>query len=165
MLHNGRKIEFSKVPDKHRFEEKTDIAEGSDCWLWQGAKTPVGFGSFRVGKTMMNAHRACYMLYIGDIPKGMNVAHTCGTRHCVNPDHLCLMTHSEALRRRSTFRNTRKTAVRGENSRASKLKESDIFRIREIGKTGLKAVEIAKKYSVCPSTISDILRRKTWKHV
>jgi HNH endonuclease len=58
----------------------------SGCWLWWGRKTDDGYGLF--GHKNTRAHRAAYEFFVGPIPEGMQLDHTCRVRHCVNPGHL-----------------------------------------------------------------------------
>lgn len=62
------------------------------CWLWTGARVPsngVEYGSFHLGpRKTTRAHRAAYLLLVGEIPDGLTLDHLCGTLLCVRPDHL-----------------------------------------------------------------------------
>ena len=71
----------------------------SGCWAWEGCKNKDGYGAFHIGLGVgsASAHRASYLLHRGDIPSGYVVDHMCGVRHCVNPDHLRLLTQLENL--------------------------------------------------------------------
>ena len=57
------------------------------CWLWEGTRSPNGYGSIQVGYTQL-AHRVAYELLIGPIPEGLTLDHLCRVRACVNPKHL-----------------------------------------------------------------------------
>jgi HNH endonuclease len=70
------------------------------CWLWQGYKDARGYGKASgeyVSGTIekISAHRLSYMLFVGPIPEGMQIDHLCRVRHCVNPEHLEVVTPYE----------------------------------------------------------------------
>lgn len=70
-----------------RLMDKVKILDNG-CWLFTGSVSRNGYGwSSLFGKTVM-AHRASYLLYVGDIPKGMHLHHICALKLCVNPAHL-----------------------------------------------------------------------------
>lgn len=58
------------------------------CWLWTGAINTGGYGSCRIGRRDLKAHRVAYTLLKGSIPSGLQLDHLCRVRNCVNPDHL-----------------------------------------------------------------------------
>ena len=74
------------------------VEQTDSCWLWTGYIKPNGYASFypgggrTVGKVY--AHRFSYEMARGAIPPGLEVDHLCNVRHCVNPAHLELVTHS-----------------------------------------------------------------------
>ena len=58
------------------------------------------------------------------------------------------------------------THARGETSGMSKLKDFQVYEIRRLYTLeGLKIKDIAKKFSVNETTISSIVKNKTWKHL
>lgn len=87
-----------------RFWEKVDAS--GDCWDWMGAKTQDGYGAIgaggREGRTLM-AHRVVFNLLGLDIPEGMEADHLCFRRHCVNPDHIEIVTGIENKRRQRRY--------------------------------------------------------------
>lgn len=70
------------------------VDKQDECWLWTGHVMNVGYGQFHWNGTK-RAHRVAYRLWIGEIPEGTVVHHSCAVRHCVNPDHLQTITPGE----------------------------------------------------------------------
>lgn len=70
---------------------KVIIDDESGCWLWCGSLTREGYGTVadrRGSKNSTTAHRLFFRVLKAPIPSGESVHHQCGTRRCVNPDHL-----------------------------------------------------------------------------
>lgn len=83
----ARELFFSKVQQ-----------DASGCWLWTGCVGKRdGYGRFTRSGLSRLAHRAGYQLLRGEIPDGMVLDHLCRVRHCVNPDHLRVVTNRENL--------------------------------------------------------------------
>lgn len=67
----------------------------SDCIIWQGPVGNHGYGRKYIGGGRRDlAHRCAYREHVGPIPDEHIIHHGCGTRLCVNPDHLILTTQS-----------------------------------------------------------------------
>lgn len=80
-----------------RFLMKVEVAE-TGCWEWTAARR-YGYGAFRVGNKMEQAHRVAYRFWVGVIPAGCEIDHLCRNQGCVNPAHLEAVTHQENMRR------------------------------------------------------------------
>ena len=81
---------------EERFFEKVNKTDS--CWLWTGALSSSGYGSFGVAGKATAAHRYSYQIHNGEIPEGLIICHTCDTPSCVNPDHLWLGTYSDNMK-------------------------------------------------------------------
>lgn len=76
----------------------------SGCWIWRKAQTTDGYGKIGVEGKTCRAHRVAYKVFVGEIPEGYQVHHTCveqgfGSTLCINPHHLEAVTHIENTRR------------------------------------------------------------------
>lgn len=166
---------------------KNNIEVVNECWNWKKKINIDGYGEICTGNgKMQRVHRLTYTIYKGEIPKGMQVNHSCDNRKCCNPDHLWIGTqkeniqdasskgrmfrpfgrkHSEETRMKISRNNTGKIDKKGEKHHLAKLTEKDVLQIREDLKNNIKQSEIAEKYGVLQSTISHIKRRKIWPHI
>lgn len=80
---------------RDRFLKKIEMIPFHPCWEWTAAKNEKGYGVFGVGKETDKAHRISYRIFVGDIPSGMFLLHSCDNPGCVNPNHLRPGTNSE----------------------------------------------------------------------
>ena len=77
----------------HRLWAKVEKTE--TCWIWTGTVSKYGYGIITYGGRFLRAHRVAYELEIGAVPTEMHVHHECGTKLCVNPAHLSVLSPSE----------------------------------------------------------------------
>lgn len=80
---------------EERFWARVDKTEG--CWLWEGTIDSKGYGMLWLDK-YVRAHRHSYALLVGPPPDILD--HSCGIRHCVNPDHLRPVTQAQNCQNR-----------------------------------------------------------------
>src|SRR5690606_27097996 len=89
-----------------------DPADPGGGWLWVGA-TARGCGRIWRDGRLIYAHRATYELYVGSIPPGMLLDHTCHIRNCVRPDHLRIATNKQNGENRAGAQRNSRSGVRG----------------------------------------------------
>jgi len=158
---SGRRAVFARERIKKMFVVDPD----SNCWLWTGVLNKKGYGSFYVRETggkyvSLRAHRAMYQMFIGPIPDGKFVCHTCDIPSCVNPAHLFIGTHKENMS--DMVKKGRQHRPIGEKSNFSKLTEQQV---REIFRETGSQRAIAKKYGISKGTVAFIKHRQTWAHL
>jgi hypothetical protein len=120
------------------------VDPNTGCWLWQGAVNTKGYGLVKIDGKTLRSHRAYFTTYVGPIPAGYHLHHTCERPSCVNPDHL------EPL------------PPRQHDLMRAKLSEADVIVIRASRGTQ-KA--LAQTFGVSPSMIGHIRRGYRWKSV
>lgn len=167
------------------------VQKGNGCWLWQGSKSPKGYGVISYQGKAWRAHRLAYKFTRGDIPAGLCVLHRCDNPSCVRPDHLFLGTHGEnntdrARKGRNATgeRHGSKTKPerlpvgdrhgsrkhpeswrRGETHHNTTLVADDIKKIRKLYQPGINTRSLAQQFNVSMDTIRRIATFKTWGHI
>lgn len=112
-----------------KFVEKTE-----GCWIWIGAKIPVGYGVFNVKGKNIYAHRYVYELENGKIPSSLTVDHLCRNVSCVKPLHLEAVTLGENIRRAHFYKYGGLC-----QKRLHKMIGDNIFLNKKTGKTRCRA--------------------------
>jgi hypothetical protein len=116
----------------------------------------------------MRAHRAVWEQFNGPIPPhdsahGFVVMHTCDRRACCNPAHLRLGTQLDNVRDMDA-KGRRRNPVRprGEANPNARLTAELVRLFRASPKT---ATALAREYGCDQTTVSQIRRGKTWRHL
>lgn len=156
----------------------------NDCWEWNKSLTNTGYGKLiHEGKSLIS-HRVSFEVFKGEIPEGLFVCHTCDNKKCINPDHLWAGTQKDNIldakskgrlpiqfgrkhtqETKEKFKKRLHSDRRGEKHHLRKLKNEDVFKIRNMLENGLTQTEIANQFGVHSSAISNIKNRKSWSHI
>lgn len=157
-------IQYHGLTEYQRFLKRVDVKGQNDCWLWTGARLRVKWhGQWRGPKGVPEpTHRAAWRLWRSEIPQGMHVLHRCDNPICVNPAHLWLGTASDNMRDMWSKGRARPKTNIGEAHWATKVTESLVRDIRSSQESG---VEIARRLGITPTTVCDIRKRRSWKHI
>lgn len=137
----------------------------SGCHEWPQSRNPKGYGHFWAGKErgLQAAHRYAWEMANGTpIPPGMEVRHRCDNPPCINPEHLEIGTHTQNIhdslaRSRNTY---------GDRHPKARLTADQVTQIRRLrAEAALSFAQLARDFNVAPSTIVQVVKRKTWRHV
>ncbi len=148
----------------------------SGCWIWLGASAGNGYGHISVNGKAIRVHRWSYSHFIGPIPEGLHVCHSCDVPACVNPAHLFLGTALDNKRDEIAKGRQAPPGVkrhRGSDNGRARLTEGDVRSIRSlyaglprkkyVSRGGLTA--IARQFGVGPEAVRRIGRGESWSHV
>lgn len=137
------------------FWAKVDKCGEDECWGWQKARHPKGYGQFSFNGTTNRAHRVAWILVYGPIPKGLYVCHRCDNPPCCNPKHLFLGTQKDNM----------EDCARKERKK-QKLSQKDIVEIRrKYTVDKILQVQLAKQFGISNRTISQIVAGDRWAWV
>ena len=121
-----------------------------DCWEWQGARLPSGYGRYDApGKIPWTAHRFAWTDRNGPIPPGMLVCHRCDNPPCVRLDHLFLGTTKDNARDMSS-------KGRGPGQKVSRQQSDEICALYVSG--SVRQRDLALRFDIDQATICRIIR-------
>jgi hypothetical protein len=71
------------------------VDEETGCYLWEGSRSPNGYGVVNIGGRTQSAHRFSWEQVNGEIEDGLNILHECDVKLCLNPEHMRLGTKKD----------------------------------------------------------------------
>lgn len=134
--------------------------ETDDCIRWGRSLAGNGYGMVRAGR-MRGAHVVVCEWVHGPKPAGMEVAHSCGVRCCVNPRHLRWATHVDNVADRLLHG----TQYQGDLHAWSVLTEAVVPIVRLRAAAGETYTALGREYGLSRVSISNAVNRRTWRHV
>lgn len=153
-----------KRPLTTRFWEKVDNSGGdSACWIWTAYRDRKGYGRIqRNGSgSPTQAHIISWEIACGPVPSGQCVLHRCDNPSCVNPAHLFLGTKAD----NNADMRAKGRHAHGERQGSAVLSEQDVRNIIALRKEGGLLTDLAVRFGVSESHISEISRGKAWAHL
>jgi hypothetical protein len=149
---------------KQRFWAKVNKTD--KCWIWQAARSSRlddQYGKIKIGGKVYRSHRVAYAISNSlELTFKGHVLHSCDNPLCCNPEHLSLGTHKQNMEQMKLRGRAGKTDQRGAKNHNSKLRDSDIIKIKELINQKLPNKKIAAMFGVAHQTISCIKRGTTW---
>lgn len=151
---------------KNRLLAKVSVAQNG-CWEWTGGKNRQGYGQIGIGsrksggRKTARAHRVSYSEFIGEIPDGHDVCHSCDNPSCINPEHLFIGTESDNMR---DMYSKNRHPLPPERCATVKLTREKVMAAKELRrKSGLPYQRIAIMFGVGKKAILDAVKGVTWK--
>jgi hypothetical protein len=155
---------------EQRFESYIRRAEGDACWLWAGPRQKAGYGEINRGNKVLLAHRVSYEKFVGPIPDGMNLLHTCDNPPCIRPDHLVPGTQGDNMRDAKRKGRLRSGRTPGESHPSAKLTNDAVRAIRSEQRRCDESenafyVRLANRFGASRTTVRAVRLGRVWRHV
>ena len=156
--------------DLARFNSYVALVPPCDCQLWVGALDGHDYGHFWLRGEVMKAHRASWLLHVGEIPDGQWVLHRCDLPPCVNPNHLFLGDRAAnmqdmAAKGRQVFQVSPEKMKRGGAAHRAKLTDDQARAILHRLTNGDRGSNLAREFHVSRATISALRVGRNWAHL
>jgi hypothetical protein len=161
------------------------VKEIGDHWIWQNKPRGGGYGQMflcRGPGGVVLAHRLSYVLFVGLIPNGLDVLHSCDIPMCVKPDHLFIGTpkdntqdmihkgrgafpgpNNPATGDRNAMRKYPEKRPCGEKNGFAKYTWTQVRKARMLFQTGMSRHEVSSQVGIPYGTLKDILLGTCWK--
>ena len=150
-----------------RFWAKVDVRGQDECWEWTGSRNR-GYGQLSRchGCSMYKAHRLSYELFIGEIPAGLEVLHSCDNPPCVNPRHLFLGTQHDNMTDMAKKGRAHGSQQVGVDNPAAKLDCEKAAAIRWLWGNGQveSMAELARSFGVSRRAVKFVLNGEHWSN-
>jgi hypothetical protein len=154
------------TPIRALFLRRLRSTDPSKCWLWPDSQlNGTGYGQLTImrngHRVRFLAHRLSYRIFIGEIPVGNQVMHSCDCKRCVNPRHLSVGTQLE----NESGKVARGRSNRGEDRWCATLTNRQAQHLLDRYRSGISIPELAKEFGTSYGVAYSIAKRKRWKYL
>lgn len=140
------------------------VIKTEGCWSWKNNGRQNGYCYLApVRNVGILVHRLSWIIHNGPIPDKKWVLHKCDNASCSNPDHLFVGTPKDNTQ--DMHKKGRAVIHKGESRWNVKLNSENVLEIRRLTKEGISQSKLAKKFTVSPGTIQNIINGRSWKHI
>lgn len=125
------------------------------CWIWDGG-TAGDYGKVRFNGKTLSTHKASFITFNGEVPKGKWVCHSCDNPLCINPDHLFLGSPSD--NRRDCVQ--KKRMALGQDHKWAKLTNIQIDEVRKLKQEGMSYYRLSRIFDCSVTHLFNIIKNK-----
>lgn len=137
--------------------------EDCGCRLYTRSLTWDGYGRYD-GRNFFRVHVYVLEKKLGrELSPEMQALHTCDVRNCVAENHLYEGTRSQNMH--DMYARGRRVFSRETHVTAAKISDNHVIAIRRLHARGFTQRQIGAVFAIRERTVSDIVRRVTWKNV
>lgn len=143
--------------------DRVEVAtDGSDCWLWFGYRTSLGYGRVLSHRKSYLTHRLAMHLFRDfDLSSKLCVLHRCDNPPCCNPDHLFVGTVLDNTR--DMWRKGRGPKhPTGENAYTAKLTHASVLKIFKLLDEGMEQKKIAAMFNISRCHVTELKQGLYW---
>lgn len=141
---------------------KKRITEDGDCWMWDNeSRRPVIYQKENGKYVCYSVREVLYLHKHKKDAENVNYISVCGSKRCVNPDHVVALKQQEFLAHIGSRASTRKRQVAAmSNTGHHKINQSIANDIRL---SDAPTHELADKYKLSRRAIIDVRNGTTWR--
>lgn len=111
-------------------------------------------------------HSLVAIAFVGPRPPGLDINHLNGIKTDNRPENLEYCTRLQnVIHSIRCLGNPPPVIRRGRQQQNAKLTEEKVRQIRTEAATGVTIASLSRKYGVCHSRTTDVIRRRAWSHV
>lgn len=144
-----------------------EVAE-NECWIYNGPRRRWGYTCVYIaGRGTLAAHRVSYEVYVGPIPDGLILMHSCDNPPCINPKHLRPGTnHENTQDMLAKGRHRTAPHARGRRRNTGKLTPEQVLEIRRLHDVlGVSRAELMHQFGISRSQVGKVVTRFQWKDI